>query len=54
MNLILKTDLDMVKMYLYAENELPSYSNSQVIAWDRHTVRPDWNYPQIEDAGEMN
>ena len=32
MTLILKLDLDMVKMYLYAENEVPSYSSSKVIA----------------------
>ena len=31
--LILKVDLDMVKMYLYTENEVPSYSSSKVIAW---------------------
>ena len=53
MTLILKLGLDMVKMYLYAENELPSCIGSKVIAWtDRHTDRqtdtqtdrPYWNY----------
>ena len=38
--LILKLDLDMVKMCLYAENEIPSHSGSKVIAQtDRHTDR---------------
>ena len=38
MTLIFKLDLDMVKMYLHAENEVPSYSGSKVIAWtDRQT-----------------
>ena len=32
MILILKHDLDMVKIYLYAENELPSYGSSKVRA----------------------
>ena len=41
MTLILKLDLEMVKMYLYSENEIPSYSSSKVIIW---TDRPDWNY----------
>ena len=44
MTLILKLDLDMVKMYLYTEDEVPSYGSSKVIAWtdtqiDRHTDR---------------
>ena len=44
MTLILKLDLDMVKMYLYTEDEVPSYSSSKVIAWTdtqthRHTDR---------------
>ena len=44
---ILKTDLKMVKMYLYSENEVPSFSSSKVIALqtdrqaDRHTDRPE-------------
>ena len=38
MTLILKIDLDMVKMYLHTKNEVPSYSGSKVIAWtDRQT-----------------
>ena len=46
MTLILKVNnLDMVKMYLYAKNEIPSCSGSQVIAQtDRHTDRLNWNY----------
>ena len=32
MTLILKLNLDMVKMYLYTENEVPSCSSSKVIA----------------------
>ena len=32
MTLILKLDQDMVKMYLYAEDEVPSYSSSKIIA----------------------
>ena len=32
MTLILKLDLDMVKMYLHAKNEVPSYSGSKVMA----------------------
>ena len=30
--LVLKLDLDMVKMYLHTKNEVPSYSGSKVIA----------------------
>ena len=38
MTLILKPDLDMVKMDLHAKNEGPSYSCSNIIAWtDRQT-----------------
>ena len=33
MTLILKLDLDMVKMYLYTKYEVPSFSGSKVIAW---------------------
>ena len=33
MTLILKLDVDMVKMYLYAEDEVSSYSRLKVIAW---------------------
>ena len=32
MTLVLKLDLDMVKMYLYTKNEVPIYSGSKVIA----------------------
>ena len=38
MTLTLKLDLNIVKIYLYSENEVPSFSSSKVIAWqDRHT-----------------
>ena len=38
MTFILKLDLDVVKMYLYANNEVPSSSGSKIIAWtDRQT-----------------
>ena len=38
MTLILKLDLDMVKIYLHTKNEVPMWSSSKVIAWqtDRH------------------
>ena len=40
MTLILKFDLNMVKKYLCAENEVPIYSGSKVIAWTgRHRDR---------------
>ena len=40
MTLILKLDLDVVKMYLYTEDEVPSYSILKVIAWtDTQTHR---------------
>ena len=32
MTLILKLDLEMVKMYLHTENKVPSFSSSEVIA----------------------
>ena len=31
MTLILKLDLDMVKMYLYTEDEVPSYTSSKAV-----------------------
>ena len=31
MTLILRLDLDMIKMYLYTKNEDPRYSSSKVI-----------------------
>ena len=33
MTLIFKPDLDMIKVYLYAKKELPSFNSSKVIAW---------------------
>ena len=40
MTLILKPDLDMIKMYLYTKNDVPSFSSSKVIAWtDTQTDR---------------
>ena len=49
MTMILKLNLDMLKMCLHAENELPSSCGSKVTArTDRHmdmqTDKPDWNY----------
>ena len=38
MTLVLKLDLDMVKMYLCTKNEIFSYSSSKAVAQtDRHT-----------------
>ena len=43
----LKLDLDMVKMYLYTQNKVPSSSHSQVVTWtDRQTDRQ--TYRQID------
>ena len=40
MTLVLKLDLDMVKMYLNTENEIPNFSGLKVISWtDIHTDR---------------
>ena len=40
MTLILKLDLDMIKMYLHTKNEVSMSSGSKVIAWtDRNTDR---------------
>ena len=33
MTFILEPDLDMVKMYLYTKNEVPSFSSSKGIVW---------------------
>ena len=53
MTLLLKLDLDMVKMCLQTKNEIPSYSGSKVIVWtgrhtdrqmDRHTDDLERNY----------
>ena len=42
MTLILKLDLDMVKMYLHTKNEVSMSRGSKVKAWtDRHTDRHD-------------
>ena len=37
MTLILNLELDMVKMYLYTEDEVPSYSSSKDRQTDRQT-----------------
>ena len=39
MTLVLKLDLDMVKMYLHTKNEVPSYSGSKVYSLNRQTDR---------------
>ena len=40
MTLVLKLDLDMVKMYVYTKNEVPTFSSSKIIArTDRQTHR---------------
>ena len=40
MTLILKLDLDIVKMYVCTKNEAPTFNGSKVLAWtDRHTER---------------
>ena len=49
MTLILKLDLDMVKMCLHTKNEAPRFSGSKIIAWtdghtDRQTDRLERNY----------
>ena len=41
MTLILKLDLDMAKMHLYTENEIPSYSGSKVIAQTDTHIQTD-------------
>ena len=46
MTLILKLDLDIVKMYLYTENKVPSFNSSKVKACtdtqtETQTHRPD-------------
>ena len=42
MTLILKLDLDMVKMYLHTKNEVSMSRGLKVIAWtDRNTERTD-------------
>ena len=45
MTLILKLDLDMVKIYMHTKNEVSMWRSSKVIAWiDRQTHRHDWKY----------
>ena len=53
MTVILKLDLDMVKMYLHTKNEVSMSSSSKVIVWTdrntdrqtyRHTDRHDWKH----------
>ena len=53
MTLILKLDLDMVKMYLHTKNEVSMSRGSKVIAWtdrqtdtqtDTQTDRHDWKH----------
>ena len=49
MTLILKHDLDIVKMYLDTEYEIPSYSGSKVRAQtDRHTNRHTYRQPHTQ------
>ena len=41
--LILKFDLNIIKIYLCTKNGVPSYGGSKVIAWtDRHTESNDY------------
>ena len=49
-----KLDLDMVKMYLHTKNEVPSYSGSKVIAWNRQTHRQDRQTHRQTDRLEWN
>ena len=47
MTLIFKLDLNIVKLYLYTKNEVPSYSSSKVIALtDRRTETQTDRQPQ--------
>ena len=54
MTLILKLDLDMAKMYPYAENEVPSFSSSKNYSLsrqtqtDRHTDRQIHRHRQTD------
>ena len=67
MTLILKLDLDMVKMYLYTKNEISMSRGSKVIAWTdihtdwqtdtqthRQTHRHDWKHYQPIYGGGNN
>ena len=57
MTLVLKPDLDIIKMYVCTKNEVSTFNSSKVIIWtdtqtdgqtdgqtDRQTDRLDWNY----------
>ena len=51
MALLLKFDLDIVKMYMCTKDEAPTFNSSKVIVWtdtqtdtDRQTDRLDWSY----------
>ena len=53
MTLVLKPDLDIIKMYVCTKNEVPTFSSSKVIIWtdrqidgqtDTQTNRLNWNY----------
>ena len=53
MTLVLNLHLDIVKMYVCAKNEVPTFSGSKVIAWkdtqtatqtDTQTDGLNWNY----------
>ena len=49
MTLILKLDLDMVKMYLHTENDIPSFNGSKIIAWtDRQTDKQTDTQTQLK------
>ena len=59
--LILKLDLDMVKMYLHAKNEVSMSRGSKVIAWtdrntdtDTQTDRHNWKHYLPAYAGGNN
>ena len=45
MTLVLKLDLDIIKMYVCTKDEVPIFSSSKVNIWtDRQTDRLNWNY----------
>ena len=53
MTLVLKHNLNIVKMYVYTENEAPTFNGSKLTAWTdtqthkqthRQMHRLDWNY----------
>ena len=50
MTLILKTDIDMVKLQQYTENEVPSWSGWKIIAW---TGRHRWKTDRQTDPNEI-